>query len=348
MASQSTAKSLFLFILKLVIAGVIVYYLLLRDPGEIMRCLKHIDGKYVLAAAVLYFLHMAAAAVRWGCLVKIPGLRISWFEVISLSMQGYFFSLVIPGGAIGGDVVKMGVLSQRTPKGEKFEGIFSILMDRIIGMIALFVMALCLIPLNIPVLLNLDIPGLPRGNAVNQLLLAGLILLCLGGLAASCVIFFHRPLSRIFVFSKLMQYGDKLSHGMVSRMTSATDTYSSDLKALSLLTLFSVFAVHLLTALPVFLLLEGMGVACSLNTVITALTIGNIIGLIPLFPAGLGGRDLTAVAILTAGGIAGADAKTALLVYSAILLLVSLAAGLFFIFDRGRRQTNGELEKKNE
>ena len=129
MTAKSTTKSLILFIIKLGIAGIIVYYFLLRNPREILVCLKQFDFKYILAAAVLDFCHMLVSAWRWGGLARIPGIRLGHFEAVSLTMQGYFFSLVIPGGAIGGDFVKMGVLSQRTPSGEKFEGIFSILME---------------------------------------------------------------------------------------------------------------------------------------------------------------------------------------------------------------------------
>ena len=336
MTAKSTAKSLILFLIKLGIAGIIVYYFLLRNPREILVCLKQFDFKYILAAAMLYFGHMLVSAWRWGVLARIPGIRLGHFEAVSLTMQGYFFSLVIPGGAIGGDVVKMGVLSQRTPPGEKFEGIFSILMDRIIGMIALFGMALVLIPLNFKTLQLIELPGFSKASA-NWLLPAGLILLCLAGLAASCMIFFHKLLRRVPLFDLLLKWGDKLSHGLVSRMTAATDTYSGNIRELFILVLVSVFFIHLLTALPVCLLLSGLGVSYSIFTVVTALTIGNIIGLIPLFPAGLGGRDVTAIAILTAGGIASADAKTAQLVYTTILLIVSLADGLFFIFDRGRK-----------
>ena len=53
-------------------------------------------------------------------------------------MQGYFFSLVIPGGAIGGDVAKMGLLARRSQPGSRAEGVFTVVMDRVIGMIALF------------------------------------------------------------------------------------------------------------------------------------------------------------------------------------------------------------------
>ena len=100
-----------------------------------------------------------------------------------------------------------------------------------------------------------------------------------------------------------------------------------------------------MTALPVWLLLSGLGIKSGLLLVITALTIGNIVGLLPIFPAGVGGRDMTAILILTAGGIAAADAKSAQLVYTAILLAVNLADGLFFIFDRGRKQEDSSSEK---
>ena len=148
MSVKNKIKSQILFTVKLIIAGVIVYYFLLRDPEEMLSSFKQFDWKYILAAALLYFCHMLAAAWRWGFLARILGVRLGHLETVSLTMQGYFFSLVIPGGAIGGDVVKMGVLSRRTPSGAKFEGIFTILMDRIVGMIALFSMALILIPLS--------------------------------------------------------------------------------------------------------------------------------------------------------------------------------------------------------
>ena len=346
MSVKNKTKSLILFLIKLGIAGTVVYYFLLRNPEETLAGLRQFDWKYILAAALLYFCHMLVSAWRWGFLAKILGVRLGHFETVSLTMQGYFFSLVIPGGAIGGDVVKMGVLSRRTPPGVKFEGVFTILMDRIIGMIALFGMALILIPLNFTALTRLDIPGIPVDGVVSRLLPISILLLCLAGLAASCVIFFHKLLGRIPLINFFMQWGDKLSHGLVSRMTAATDVYSQNLKELLLLVIISVFGVHLLTALPVCLLLSGMGAAYSINTVVTALTIGNIIGLIPLFPAGLGGRDVTAIAILTAGGIAAADAKTAQLLYTTILLIVSLADGLYFVFDRGRKQTIETSEEK--
>ena len=195
MAETNQFKSILFFVIKLLIAGIVVWYLLLRNPGEIWACLAHIEVKFILAAGGVYLLHMLCAAWRWGRLARILGVKLSAFESLSLTMQGYFFSLVIPGGAIGGDVVKMGVLSRRSASGEKFEGVFSILMDRIIGMISLFTMALVLIPLNYKNLSRVRVPGFPE--AFSRYLIGALVLLCLGGLAASCVIFLHRIIRSI-------------------------------------------------------------------------------------------------------------------------------------------------------
>ena len=85
-----------------------------------------------------------------------------------------------------------------------------------------------------------------------------------------------------------------------------------------------------------------------LLTLVIAVTIGNIIGLIPLFPAGVGGRDVATVTILVAGSVAVGDAKTGQLLYTAIVLFFNLIGGLFFILDPGRRNTEQLLEEELE
>lgn len=91
-----------------------------------------------------------------------------------------------------------------------------------------------------------------------------------------------------------------------------------------------------MTVVPMCFLLSGLGVQYRIFDVIVAVTVGNIIGLVPLFPGGVGGRDLAAVTMLVAGGVAVADAKTAQLLYTGIILFFSLAGSLFFVFDPGR------------
>lgn len=337
MKGSEVLKKTVLFLVKFAVAGSIIAYLSVKHGGAIVSGVRHFDYRWLAPALVSYFAHLAVCSWRWRRLAGVLGVTLSGGEALSLTMQGCFFSLVIPGGAIGGDVVKMGVLAKRTPPGARFEGAFTVLMDRIIGMIALFVLSLVLLVFAGSLLMKVQIAALPLSETGHRVAIGLVVLLCLTGLAASSVIFFHRQVEKIPGCGALMKWGDRLTHGMVNRLTAAADVYSQSWRELIRLMIASIFGVHLMTVVPAFFLLAGAGVSFSCFNVITAITIANIAGLIPLFPSGLGGRDLTAIAILIAGGIAEGSANTMQMLYTAMVILFSLSGGLFFLFDPGRR-----------
>ncbi|WP_294507515.1 lysylphosphatidylglycerol synthase transmembrane domain-containing protein [uncultured Victivallis sp.] len=348
MSSFAKLKKFLWFFAKLAIAGGIVAYLVLRNPEEIAASFRTFNYWWLIPACGIYLGHILVCAWRWHRLTRMLGVRLSGFEAVSLTMQGNFFSLVIPGGAIGGDVVKMGVLSKRSKAGSKVEGAFTILMDRIIGMIALFVLALGLLIPAAPLLMKVELPQLPLTDGMRRVGIFALAGLCLAGLGASCVIFFHRRIEKLPLFGDLMHWGDRITHGMVSRMTAATDIYAKQWKELTLLVIVSILFVHLMTVAAFACIMGGLEITVPALTLITAVTIGNIAGLIPLCPGGIGGRDLVIITILAAGSIAVGDAKTGQLLYTATVLFFNLLGGVFFLFDPGRRQTEETLKKELE
>ena len=325
--------------------GIIAF--LLRDPGEIIACFRTFDCRYLAPAMFFYSLHIFFCAWRWRELAKLLGVRLKPLEAVSLTFQGNLFSLVIPAGAIGGDVVKMAAVTRRSASGSKAEGAFTVLMDRIVGMIALFVLELAILIPAVPLLMNVSFPEADIGPGAKKLGILLLGLLAVAGLAASCVIFFHRSIEKIPLFGKLMRRTDDLTHGMVSRLTAATDIYSASWRKLALLTLGGIFFVHIMTVVPMFFLLSGLQVKYGFFDVIVAVTIGNILGLIPFFPGGLGIRDAAAVTLLAAANVAAADAKTAQLIYTGIILFFSLAGAVFMIFDP-QRAIETELPERSE
>jgi len=328
-----SVKKFAVFSLKILIAGAIIGYML-RDYENLAASFRGFDMKYLLPAMVCYGAHMAVCAWRWRRLAAMLGVELTAFEALSITMQGYFFSLVIPGGAIGGDVVKMGVVSRRSPSGNKMEGAFTVLMDRIVGMIALFLLELVILLPAYSILKNVQLPGLPQNGTTNLILTILLGLLGIAGLAASCMVFFHRTIEKIPLLGWLMHRGDSITHGLVSRLTAATDIYAANWRELGVLTAVSIVFVHLMTVAPMIFLMLGLGVDCPVFTAVAAVTIGNIIGLIPLFPAGVGGRDVAVITLLTAAGIASRAAGTAQFLYTAILLFFNLLGGVFFVFYR--------------
>lgn len=323
------------FVLKLVLAAAIVAFLL-RDPTEIIECLRHFDYRFLIPAMLCYGFHVLVCSWRWRELAKLLGINLKPLEAVSLTFQGNLFSLVIPGGAVGGDVVKMGAVSKRSSSGSKAEGAFTVLMDRIIGMIALFTLELAILIPAIPQLMKFELPNVALDDRAKQIGIALLALLAVAGLAASCVIFFHRSIEKLPLAGSLMHKIDELSKGMVSRLTAATDTYSASWRKLTLLTLASIFFVHIMTVIPMCFLLSGLGIHYRVFDVIVAVTIGNIIGLIPLFPGGVGGRDAAAIILLVAAGVDASDAKTAQLIYTAIILFFSLFGVVFMVCDPGK------------
>ena len=229
------------------------------------------------------------------------------------------------------------------------EGAFTILMDRIIGMIALFLLALILLLPAYGLLCLIPIPGVADSARLCWLPAAIIGVVCCSGLAASTVIFFHRSVEKFAPVGFLMKKADEKTHGMVSRMTAAADIYRKSWSELCKLILLSIAGVHLMTVVPLGCILHGLGIEYSPLVLVTAVTIGNIIGLIPIFPSGVGGRDVTIIGILTAGGIAAADAGTAQLLYTLIVLSANLIGGVFFLFDPGRKKTRELLvECENE
>ena len=342
MAEKQNTKSLLFFLLKVGLAVFIVWLLIRRDPREMLECLRTLDYRWLIPAMIFYGSHMVTCSWRWRRLARMLHVELPFSEALSLTMQGYFFSLVIPGGALGGDVVKMGVISKRSVSGSKMEGAFTVLMDRIVGMISLFTLMLALLWPAVPLLMQVHWGKLPVDPRLNILLIAGVALLCLAGLAASCVIFFHRSIQSIPGVKFLMDKAEHFGHGAVSRLTAAADVYAGYWKELTFLTLVTTFFVHLMTVTPLFFLLEGLRVEYSFFNVIVAVLIGNIAGLIPLSPGGVGIRDLVTITILAAGGVPAGDAKTVQLLATAIMIVFSLAGGLFFIFDPGRRKKEEE------
>ena len=146
MAEKQNTKSLLFFLLKVGLAVFIVWLLIRRDPREMLECLRTLDYRWLIPAMIFYGSHMVTCSWRWRRLARMLHVELSFAEALSLTVQGYFFSLVIPGGALGGDVVKMGVISKRSASGSKMEGAFTVLMDRIVGMISLFTLTLVLLP----------------------------------------------------------------------------------------------------------------------------------------------------------------------------------------------------------
>ncbi len=79
--------------------------------------------------------------LRWFILLKALGFAFTVRDALRLGFIGYLFNFVAPG-SVGGDLVKAALLAKRQP-GRRTTAVATVLLDRILGMLALFVIGVC-------------------------------------------------------------------------------------------------------------------------------------------------------------------------------------------------------------
>src|SRR5271156_6784412 len=124
----------------LVILAFSLLGLVIGQNREIIRKVfsRPLDLRLLALAIAIYFTGMIGTFIRWFYLVRViePSFRFS--ATMLLGFIGMVFNLVIPG-AVGGDLIKAAYLVRMRVK--KTQAIASMVIDRIIGLLALFTLA---------------------------------------------------------------------------------------------------------------------------------------------------------------------------------------------------------------
>jgi glycosyltransferase 2 family protein len=129
-------KKVFLWILQFGLTAGLLWWVF-HDPVKqqaLRDAVEQADWKWLLAGVAAYGIFELLAGVRWQILLRVQGIRISWWRMYGLLMVGLFFSLFIPGGT-GGDLVKGYYLLKEAPVGRKTSAALSVVMDRLLGLL---------------------------------------------------------------------------------------------------------------------------------------------------------------------------------------------------------------------
>jgi uncharacterized protein (TIRG00374 family) len=97
------------------------------------------DGYWMLVGLPVALTGEIANIIRWKILMRVQGMHLSWRRISQLFFVGLFFNLFMPGYT-GGDFARL-YFSMREFPDRKKEVILTIVMDRLIGMLALVVAA---------------------------------------------------------------------------------------------------------------------------------------------------------------------------------------------------------------
>jgi len=126
------------FVISFAAIGLIIFFM--RDKlHDSMAILRHeVVWGWFAAAIVGYFVGLAFLAVRLQWVFRVQNIYMTFRECYHLGFVGLFYNLMLPS-SVGGDVVKAFYAYKHS--GKKIESATSILLDRLLGFVAIITMA---------------------------------------------------------------------------------------------------------------------------------------------------------------------------------------------------------------
>ncbi|MGE3818137.1 MAG: lysylphosphatidylglycerol synthase transmembrane domain-containing protein [Isosphaeraceae bacterium] len=133
--SRSLVVNLALIALAFGLLGLAIH----NNREQIRDVFRHgIDTRLFAMTVALYLVPVLLTFVRWYALVRVIEDRFTLRDAVLLGFIGNVFNLVIPG-AVGGDFIKAAYLVRMDIR--RTQAIASMVIDRILGLLGLFVLA---------------------------------------------------------------------------------------------------------------------------------------------------------------------------------------------------------------
>jgi uncharacterized protein (TIRG00374 family) len=258
-------------------------------------------------ALALFQLGIVVRAARWWVLLRPHSDSLPYWKLVRLYYFGMFFNLFLPTG-FGGDVVRAAELGTEVPGPVSAA---TVLLDRMIGLMALFGIAVLAIPFAYSIMPPLM---LTLAGGVSVVGLVGGILVLQGGLFGAILRWADARLGRVQFAGKVI--------AALTKFNDAVALVGRDRSALTWAFLYSTIFNLILIAMHVILSMAlGLDVPILAYTLIVPLT--SILLLIPSIQ-GLGVRDWSLV-VLVGAFTPNTEAVAAL---AAAIILQNLMSGV--------------------
>lgn len=238
------------------------------DPS-VQSLFRSIDTRGLALGMGLLIAASLLTVVRWWRLLAVAGCATSWFNALRLTYIGFCFNLIMPG-MTGGDLVK-GVLAAKENPDRRADAVVSVAVDRLIGLVALALLAMVVILISGDTFAKLRTP----------------ILLGLGVCFLGAGIYAAKPLRKKLGLTWLVDHlplADKLR-----KLDSAALMYLRHPYQVALAFVVS-FGNHLIVCVAVFVLGRALGVgeSAGLREFLVVAPVANMVAAIPLSPGGWG------------------------------------------------------------
>ncbi|MFV0415073.1 MAG: lysylphosphatidylglycerol synthase transmembrane domain-containing protein [Chthoniobacterales bacterium] len=211
---------------------------------------------------------------RWDVLLRVQDIRLRFPRVVALNLIGAFFNLFLPGST-GGDVLKIYYAIRESPD-KKMPAFLSVVVDRIMGLLAL---------ITIAGIISIFSFSLLWGNETTRPLLIALAFIC----AASVGVILAAVLVEVFNLSRFIPKWLPLRNGVIE-LASAFSTYARRPGALLSAFILSLPG-HMGLFFSFYFAAKAFGAKLAIPEIFAVLPIIQTISSLPISLAGIGVRE---------------------------------------------------------
>jgi uncharacterized protein (TIRG00374 family) len=292
--------------------GLLIVLLARVGIRQALATLKTAHWSLLLLGLSLYIVGIALRAVRWRALLRAQSVTVPLSRLVALYYVGSFFNIMLPTG-VGGDAVRAYELARDC--GSSPISVGTVLADRAIGLLALFLMAALALPFSV--------------HLLDTWLIALVLALTVGSFVGVALFLWPEPLRRI-------------SHALPTRLRywinrpALRKIYFSfrgyNWRALTIAAGVSVLFNLLLVAVNVLIGIS-LDVHVGLQYYLIVTSIASALLILPISISGLGVREWEYVVLFGRVGVPATTAVSMSLAFYLINVLSGLIGGVLYAWE---------------
>lgn len=257
-------------------------------------------------------------AWRWQLVLRVLGVVVPLRGLVALMMIGHFVNQALPA-TVGGDAMRIWLLSRGGP--DTATALRSVVIERLIGMIALLLLAL---------------PGLPRimlltGGDLRGWSAMAMVVGCCALIAVPALVLRH---NRWFAVESVRRRVSGLAAAMATVVGS---------RRVALLLVATSIAGHATNCVAIWVIAWAYGIPLSLPDALTILPTVFVMLIVPVSFGGWGLREGVMVMALALAGVAAGDAALISVTFGLTGLATGLPGALVWLFS-GRPSRPGPAQ----
>lgn len=322
-------KKTFLLILKIIISILLLTFIASKiDWAHAFANLQQANYLFLLIVFLLILLERIQLTYKWNLLIWVRGIKVSFWRLFIINSIGAFWGLFLPS-SIGSDIAKSYYLIKNNS--EKSVSISSVLVDRVLGILALLL--LCVISL------------LVGGNLVSKFNI-GLYVSLLLLIFLFFLYFFQREKTANLLHKLLPKIKFKSFTEKIIKLHLSVLEYKKHPKTL-LFTFFLTFLVNITRVIIFYVISLAFDIPIPIIYFFVFIPILTVVIMIPISIGGLGVGEGAFITFFSLVGISINDSIVVVLTNTLANTLFTLIGGLAIFFYKAPTKKN-VLENKHK